>query len=80
MAGRRSAENPAKNRIAPRTSTTMPLITQLTVTFVVWLKPSTHGEMISQIPNRALIPDSHFIGFTSKFHSSAFRLEVLCAR
>ena len=61
----RRAEKPVKNRIAPRTSTTMPAITQLVIAAAAWLNPRTHGEMIIQMPNSALIPDNQFISSTS---------------
>ena len=64
MAGR-DEDRPLKNRIAPSTRTTIPLITALQVAAWLWLKFRTQGEMIIQIPNSALIPDNQTTLLTS---------------
>lgn len=59
----------------------MPLMTALAVAEPMLLNPSTQGEMIIQIPNKALIPDSQFIcAITSDSSVAPQARAVLCAR
>jgi hypothetical protein len=47
---------------------------------VVWLNPRTQGEMITHMPNSALIPDSQFICITSKANVREMETEPPCVR